>query len=170
MVMDMEVQEEEEEGNGKGEEEEEEEYIVEAIREWRYDATDRRKEFLIKWNGYPEEDNTWEPEENLNCEHILQEFKASLQGDDLRCFNHPDPDGLTGFQRHAPFDKCIGADGPHESDEEESSGKPPEDRQKFYCLLRFTDSEYAEEVSLTEFFKNEPEAAFKFCEQRLLAK
>jgi hypothetical protein len=151
-----------------GDEDEEEEYIVEAIRAWRYDASARQKEFLIKWKGYADSENTWEPEENLHCPHILAEFKASLTDEDRLCFNHPDPDGLTGFQRHATFDKCIGADGPHESDTEEDSGKP--ERETFYCLLRFKDSEFAEEVPLLEFFKNAPKEAFKFCEQRLVAK
>ena len=150
----------------EGEEEKEEVYTVEAIRAWRYDATDHQREYLVKWENWSEDDNTWEPEENLNnCEDVLQQFKDSLKPADLRCFNHDDPDGLTGFQRHATFDKCVGADGPHDSDVDEESGKA--EREKFYCLLRFTDSEYAEEVTLTEFFENEPEEAFRFCEQRL---
>lgn len=147
---------------------EEEEYIVEAIRGWRYNASTRCKEYLIKWKNYTDEDNTWEPEDHLHCPNILKEFKSSLPTEERRCFNHKDPDGLTGFQRHATFDKCIGADGPHESDEDEASDKP--DKQKFYALIQFKDSEYAEEVTMKEFLKHQPEEAWKFIEQRLVYK
>jgi hypothetical protein len=34
-----------------------------------------KKWFLIKWAGYPEEHNTWEPEKNLtHCKQILQDY------------------------------------------------------------------------------------------------
>ena len=146
--------------------EEEEEYVVEAIRGWRYDLAERRKEFFIKWKGYAEEENTWEPEENLHCDHILQEFKASLAPDDLRCLNHPNPARLTGLQRHAPLDKCVGADGPYDEADSRLDSKR---RERFYCLLKFADSNRVEEVSLTDFFKYHPEEALKFCEKRLVA-
>ena len=51
----------------------EQEYVVEAIRDHQF-----RKGtiyYLIKWDGYPEEDNTWEPEENLSCDSLLKEYK-----------------------------------------------------------------------------------------------
>jgi hypothetical protein len=57
-------------------EEEEPEYEVEAI-------LDKKKigpkwKYFIKWVGYPHEQNTWEPEENLNnVQEMLEEFEAS---------------------------------------------------------------------------------------------
>jgi hypothetical protein len=38
----------------------------------------RRKEYLIKWRGYPSEENTWVPEYNLtNAQEVLDEFYNS---------------------------------------------------------------------------------------------
>lgn len=145
----------------------EEEYIVEAIRDWRHNLKNNRKEYLIKWHRYDESENTWEPESNLNCPTILEEFKRNIPQEERKYFEAPDPEALSGFQRKAEFIQCIGADGPHESDDENS---PKVDKQRFYCLLLFDDSDYAEEVTLKEFFRSKPEEAFAFCEGRLLRK
>ncbi|CEI96166.1 Putative Chromodomain Y-like protein 2 Short=CDY-like 2 [Rhizopus microsporus] len=48
-------------------------YEVEAILDKREFSTGAA-EYLIKWKGYSEEHNTWEPEDNLNCPDILAAF------------------------------------------------------------------------------------------------
>jgi len=60
-----------------GQVEEEEEFEVENI-------LDKRKrqggtEYLIKWLGYGDEHNTWEPEENLECQDAILEFEANYE-------------------------------------------------------------------------------------------
>ena len=50
------------------------EYIVERILAQRQNG--RRREYLVRWLGYPLEESSWEPRSNLRCPDLLAEFEA----------------------------------------------------------------------------------------------
>jgi hypothetical protein len=54
--------------------EDHEEYVVEGIAEHR--TSNNHREYLVQWQGFPREDWTWEPEDNLaHCKKILNKYK-----------------------------------------------------------------------------------------------
>ena len=52
---------------------EDNEYEVEKILDHRKKG--RQTEYQVKWKGYSDKDNTWEPQENCHSLDLMEEFQ-----------------------------------------------------------------------------------------------
>uniref|UniRef100_A0A069DZN3 Putative chromatin organization modifier protein n=1 Tax=Panstrongylus megistus TaxID=65343 RepID=A0A069DZN3_9HEMI len=95
----------------------EEEFVVEKIVSRRFNPRKKQYEYLLKWEGYPSEQNTWEPAENLEaCQHLLKAFEENLSKQTLskskplarkneHGMNQAGPSGLNSFGRPIRYSK-----------------------------------------------------------------
>jgi hypothetical protein len=65
-------------------------------------------EYLLKWEGYASDENTWEPEENLTADLVTEfrEAEASTPEDNRRPTKEEESDG---FDRGLEPERIIGA-------------------------------------------------------------
>ena len=58
------------------EDDDEEEFVIEKVVDKRVDS-DGLVEYFLKWKGYSDEENTWEPLENVETEEMIIEYEKS---------------------------------------------------------------------------------------------
>ncbi|CAC5399032.1 CBX1 [Mytilus coruscus] len=153
-------------------EEEEEEYTVEKVQDSR--MKNGKKEYLLKWKGYPDSENTWEPMENLDCPDLIEEFEEKKKKKDLekkrKSTNGPDEGAAKkkkkvadaksteednkprGFDRGLQPERIIGAT--------DSSGE-------LMFLMKWKDSDEADLVPARQANVKCPQIVIAFYEERL---
>lgn len=145
----------------------EEEYSVERVID-RRQGKNNRVEYLLKWKGYEEEDNTWEPEENLDCPQLIADFeenrkkkekKRSLPQEEKKEDKRPSKKKATddenrprGFDRGLEPEKVIGAT--------DSSGE-------LMFLMKWKSSDEADLVPARQANVKCPQIVIQFYEERL---
>jgi len=60
----------------------EEEYEVEKILDSRQFSRGRKRQYLIKWKGYPDSDNEWVDHKDVHAPEAIREFKSSKTASD----------------------------------------------------------------------------------------
>ena len=55
----------------------EEEYEVEDIIDDRYNRRKRKRQYLVKWKGYPASENSWVDEQDLHSDELLADYHLS---------------------------------------------------------------------------------------------
>ncbi|XP_013384181.1 chromobox protein homolog 1-like isoform X1 [Lingula anatina] len=157
------------------EEEEEEEYEVERVVDVRVRGGQR--EYLIKWKNYPDSENTWEPENNLDCPDLIADYeekrkkekddKKKKQATKKKAEDRDDDEGTSkkkkkvaeeeehkprGFDRGLQPERIIGAT--------DSSGE-------LMFLMKWKDCDEADLVPARQANVKCPQIVIQFYEERL---
>lgn len=146
-------------------EDEPEEYVVEKVMDHR--VVNGKVEFFLKWKGFTDADNTWEPEENLDCPELISAFlesqknakekpapvkrKASTE-EQVDAKKKDVGEKPRGFDRDLEPEKIIGAT--------DSSGE-------LMFLMKWKGSDEADLVPAREANTRCPQVVISFYEERL---
>ena len=135
-----------------------EEYSVEKIVDKRCDLNGK-VQYLIKWKGYDHSENSWEPNENLYCDDLIEEFdnklkESSLQNEVLEIDIKDDQLENVVTQLHMDTQKTI-----YDSDkneimvDEDDESKPTASSELFEIIIKEEEDVSKPAASSNELFE-----------------
>ncbi|KAM3843142.1 chromobox protein homolog 3-like [Diretmus argenteus] len=144
-----------------------EEYTVEKVLDQR--LVNGKVEFFLKWKGFTEADNTWEPEENLDCPELISAFleaqknvkekpapvkrKSSTAEPETEAKKKDVTEQPRGFARNLEPERIIGAT--------DSSGE-------LMLLMKWKDSDVPDLVPAHEANTRCPQMVISYYEERMV--
>ncbi|KAM3861434.1 chromobox protein homolog 3-like [Diretmus argenteus] len=143
-----------------------EDYAVEKVLDQR--LVNGKVEFFLKWKGFTEADNTWEPEEILDCPELISAFleaqknvkekpasvkrKSSTAEAETEAKKKDVTEQPRGFARNLEPERIIGAT--------DSSGE-------LMFVMKWKDSDEADLVPAHEANTRCPQVVISYYEERL---
>jgi len=144
----------------------EEEFSVEKVLDKRI-GKNGKVEYLLRWKGYGDDDNTWEPKENLDCPELIDEFERNYSAKKMGV---PDKKRKAGSMAGEPKAKRAPGERPRGFDR----GLDPEriigatdSSGELMFLIKWRGSDEADLVPAREANVKCPQTVIKFYEERL---
>jgi len=139
-----------------------------------------RIEYLLKWKGYGDEDNTWEPKDNLECGELIEEFEKNHAAA-AKNKKKPGPAGPAsskGGKKKADSDDEAPQSAKKEKRDEQRNGfdrgltpqsiiGATDSSGELMFLMRWKDTEEADLVPARIANLKCPQVVIKFYEERL---